>query len=95
MSKFIPKKQHLREVLLHYYISKKSAAETHRILVNIYADHAPCNTTCKEWFRRFQNGDFDVSDKEREGAPKNSKIHDYKHYWMKIQVEAWKICPTN
>lgn len=70
MSTFIPTKQHLREVLLHYYILKKSAAETHRLLVNIYGDHSPSNTTCKEWFRRFQNDHFDVSDKEREGAPK-------------------------
>ena len=70
MSTFVPSKQHLREVMLHYYISKKSAAETCRMLSSIYGDHAPSNTTCKEWFRRFQNGDFDVSDKEREGPPK-------------------------
>ena len=70
MSEFIPKKQHLREVLLHYFILKKSAAETHRLLVDIYGEHAPSKTSCKEWFRRFNSGDFDVRDKEREGAPK-------------------------
>ena len=70
MSEFIPKKQHLREVLLHYFILKKSAAEMHRLLVNIYGEHAPSKTSCKEWFRRFNSGDFDVRDKEREGAPK-------------------------
>ena len=36
MLTFVPKKPHLREVLLHYYILKESAAETHRILVSIY-----------------------------------------------------------
>jgi histone-lysine N-methyltransferase SETMAR len=79
MSTFVPKKQHLREVMLHYYISKKSAAETCRILSDIYGDDAPSNTTCKEWFRRFQSGDFDVSDKEREGAPKkfeDAELHE-------------------
>ncbi|EGI58143.1 Mariner Mos1 transposase [Acromyrmex echinatior] len=70
MSEFIPKKQHLREVLLHYFILKKSAAEMHRLLVNIYGEHAPSKTSCKEWFRRFNSGDFDVRDKEREGALK-------------------------
>jgi len=70
MSTFVPKKQHLREVMLHYYLLKKSAAETCRILSNIYGNHAPSNTTCKEWFRRFQSDNFDVSDKDREGAPK-------------------------
>ena len=70
MSEFIPKKQHLREVLLHYFILKKSAAETHRLLVNIYGEHAPSKTSRKEWFQWFNSGDFDVRDKEREGAPK-------------------------
>ncbi|KYN02534.1 hypothetical protein ALC62_06645, partial [Cyphomyrmex costatus] len=32
MSEFIPKKQHLQEVLLHYFILKKSAAKTNRLL---------------------------------------------------------------
>ena len=58
MSNFIPNKHHLREVLLHYFIAKKSAVETYRLLVEVYGEHAPSNTTCKEWFRRFQNGDF-------------------------------------
>lgn len=70
MANFVPKKQHLREVLLHYFLLKKSAAETHRLLVEAYGEHAPSNTTCKEWFQRFKGGDFDVRDKEREGGPK-------------------------
>ncbi|KYQ53610.1 hypothetical protein ALC60_00922 [Trachymyrmex zeteki] len=37
MSEFIPKKQHLREVLLHYFILKKSATETHRLIVDIFS----------------------------------------------------------
>ncbi|KAG5320741.1 MOS1T transposase, partial [Pseudoatta argentina] len=40
----------------------------------IYGEHAPSKTSCKEWFRRFNIGDFDVRDKELEpffeGAPK-------------------------
>jgi hypothetical protein len=48
MSEFIPKKQHLREVLLHYFILKKSAAETHCLLIDIYGEHTPLNTACKE-----------------------------------------------
>ena len=47
MSEF-PKKQHLREILLHYFILKKSAAETHRLLVDIYGEHAPSKTSCTE-----------------------------------------------
>ncbi|KAG5318703.1 MOS1T transposase, partial [Pseudoatta argentina] len=28
------------------------------------------DTTCRDWFRRFKNNDFDLEDKERSGAPK-------------------------
>ncbi|GJQ68826.1 hypothetical protein Trydic_g6028 [Trypoxylus dichotomus] len=52
---FVPEKQHLREVLLHYYLLKKSAAETCSLLV----DHSRLEPTCKY---------FDVNDKERDGA---------------------------
>ncbi|EFN77431.1 hypothetical protein EAI_13541, partial [Harpegnathos saltator] len=48
---------------------KKSAAETHRILVETYGDYALLETTCRDWFRRFKNNDFDVEDKERSDAP--------------------------
>ena len=65
MSNFEPTKQHLRRILLHYFIKKKSAAEAHRILVETYGDHALSETTCRDWFRRFKNNDFDVEDKER------------------------------
>lgn len=70
MSNFVPKKEYLRGILLHYFFQKKSAAEAHRILVETYGDQALSETTCRDWFRRFKNNDFDVEDKERSGAPK-------------------------
>jgi len=36
MSNFVPTKRHLREVLLNYFILKKTAAESHRLLVEAY-----------------------------------------------------------
>ncbi|GBP10453.1 Inositol-3-phosphate synthase 1-B [Eumeta japonica] len=59
-------------ILLHYFTQKKSAAEAHRIL----ADNALSDTTCKDWFRRFKNNDFQLEDKECFGAPK--KFEDEK-----------------
>ncbi|KAG5325103.1 MRT4 protein, partial [Pseudoatta argentina] len=47
-----------------------SAAEAHRILVQTYGDNALSDTTCRDWFRRFKNNDFQLEDKERSGAPK-------------------------
>ncbi|GFW34588.1 transposable element Tc3 transposase [Trichonephila clavipes] len=41
---------------------KKSVAEAHRILSNIYGEAAISERTRREWFQRFKNGDFDVED---------------------------------
>ena len=40
MSIFVPEKVFFRRVLLHYFNMKKSADESHRILVEIYGEHA-------------------------------------------------------
>lgn len=64
------KKQHLREVLLSHFFAKKTAAESHRLLVELYGEHALAKTQCFEWFQRFKNGDFDIKDKERPGQSK-------------------------
>ena len=70
MSNFVLTKQHLREVLVFCFNWKKSAAEAHRMLVDVYGDNAPTDKSCREWFRRFKNGDFSVEDRPRSGQPK-------------------------
>jgi len=42
---------------------KKSAAEAHRMLSNTYGEAAISERTCREWFQRFKNDDFDVEDR--------------------------------
>ena len=70
MSTFVSNKVYLRGVLLQYCIQNKSAAEAHRILVETYGGNALSDTTCRDWFRRFKNNDFELENKERSGAPK-------------------------
>lgn len=70
MSSFVPNKVFLRGVLLHYFNMKKKAAESHRILVEVYGDHALAERTCQKWFARFKSGNFDLEDEERPGQPK-------------------------
>ena len=67
MSYFVPKKVYLREILLHYFIQKKAAAEAHRFLVNIFSEYSLLETPCRDWSK---NNDFYVEDKEHSGAPK-------------------------
>ena len=70
MSNFVPEKVFLRRVLLHYFNMKKTAAESHRILVEVYGEHALAERTYQNGFARFKSCDFDLQDEERPGQPK-------------------------
>ena len=70
MSNCVPEKVFLRGVLLHYFNIKKAAAESHRILVEVYGKHALTERTCQKWFARFKSGDFGLKDEVRSGQPK-------------------------
>ena len=62
--------RHLREVLIFCFNMKKSAAEAHRTLSNTYSEAAISERTCREWFKRFKNDDFDVKDRHGGGREK-------------------------
>ena len=70
MSNFVPENDDLRKALNFCFHLKKSAAESHRMLVDAYDDHALSEATCKRWFQRFRVNDFDVRNKERGKPPK-------------------------
>ena len=46
---------------------KKSAAESNRILVEVYGDHALAEQIGQKWFTRFKSGDLE--DEERPEQP--------------------------
>ena len=70
MSSFEPNKRHLRELLIYFFNLKKSAAEAHRLLVETYSEAVLSERSCREWFKKFKNGEFDIESKERNGRPK-------------------------
>ena len=72
----MPNSHHLCEVLLHYLISKETAAESYHILVKVYGEHALSETTCRDWFRRFKSGNFDFSNTDRGKPSKKFKAAD-------------------
>ncbi|KAG5313916.1 MOS1T transposase, partial [Pseudoatta argentina] len=55
-------------LISQHYNWKKSAAEAHQMLVEVYGDTAPTDKSCREWFRCFKDGDFSVEDKPRSGT---------------------------
>ncbi|UYV70208.1 UBE2G1 [Cordylochernes scorpioides] len=63
-----PKSAHLREILLFAFNWKKSATEAHRMLEEVYCDHALSKSQCYRWFKKFQSGDFEL-DNEPRGKP--------------------------
>ena len=65
----------MREALLFCFNLKKSAAESHRMLMEAYGDNTLSETMCRDWFRRFNDDNFDPSDKKREN--RSRKVEDY------------------
>jgi len=84
----VPKKEYLREILLHYFIKQKSATEAHKILVETYDDHALSETPCRDWFRYSKNNYFDVEDKKRSGSSK--KLGDEK-LWALLHKDVYQM----
>jgi len=60
----------MQEALLFCFNLKKSAAESHRMFVEAYGDNTLSETTCRDWFCRFNDDNFDLSDKKRENRPR-------------------------
>ena len=52
---------------------KKTAVESHRILVEVYGDYALAERTCQKWFTRVKSRDFGLEGEERPGQPKKFK----------------------
>ena len=63
MLSFEPNKRHLRELLIYFYNSKKSAAEAYRLLVETYDEAALKERSCRKWFQKFKDSEFDIKDK--------------------------------
>jgi len=70
MSNFVPENYDLRTALIFCYHLKKTAAESYRMLVEAYGEHALGKSQYFEWFKKFKSGDFDVRNEEREKPPK-------------------------
>ena len=47
------------------YHLKKTATESHRMLVEAYGEHALDKSQYFEWFKKFRSGNFDARNEER------------------------------
>ena len=65
MSSFVPTKYDLRTALVFCYDLKKTAAESHQMLVEAYGEHAIGETQCFEWFKKLKSINFDMRNEDR------------------------------
>ena len=70
MSSFEPNRRHLREFFIYFFNLKKYAAKEHRLLVETYGEAALRERSCRKWFQKFNNDEFNIEDKERSRRPK-------------------------
>ena len=78
MSSFLPTNYDLWTALGFCYHLEKTAAESHRMLVEAYGEHALGKTQCFEWFQKFKSGNFDVRNEDRAKPPKKCVCWDQK-----------------
>lgn len=76
MSNFVPENIDLRIVLRFLFLSKKSAAESYRLLVEGYGGQYLSQNQCQEWFKRFKGGNFSIEKEERGRPPKKFENTD-------------------
>ena len=76
----MPNNRYLLEMLIFFFHSEKTSAEAHRELQKAYGVAALSETTCRDWFRGFKDGDFDVDDRPRKGRTKIFEDADVIYY---------------
>lgn len=59
----------IRHCIRYEFHKGKSAVEACASICSILGENTVSKSTCEYWFRRFKAGDFEVSDRERSGAP--------------------------
>ena len=50
-------------------ISTRNATEACRNLLKVFGEGIVTDRTCRRWFKKFETGDFDLSDKSCSGRP--------------------------
>ncbi|GFV44132.1 mariner Mos1 transposase [Trichonephila clavipes] len=93
MSAYESNSRHLREVLILCFNMKKSAAEAHRMLSNIYGEAAISERTCRE--SGFNASRTVILKSKTSMAVEErsfSKMQNWRHYFIKTRVKRNKNC---
>ena len=81
MSSFEPNKRHLRELFIYFFNLKKSAAEAHRLLVEVYDDAALSEReVVVSAFKSLKTVNLTSKTKNVVEGRKCTKTRNWKHY---------------
>ena len=70
--------EHFRHIMLFYYRKGKNATQSCKKICSVYGADAVDDSTCRKWFRRFREGNFDVKDASRPGRPSTTDDDEIK-----------------
>ena len=56
-----------------------------------YGDSALSETTCRDWFHRFKDGNFDLSAKKRENWPRKVEDHQLQAFLDKENTQSQEM----
>jgi len=62
-------KEHIRFSIHFAFRLKKNAAEATAMIYTAYGEHAVSHITCKRWYQKFRQGEFNPVDESRAGRP--------------------------
>jgi len=82
MADYEPSEDHLRHCMLFQFRSGFNATVATKKICEVYGNILKVNK-CQRWFRKFANGDFDLSDNDRSGRPA-----DFNNDALKALVET-------
>lgn len=84
-------KKEFRVLMKHYFLMKKSAADTKKWLDECYPDSAPGEATIRKWFAKFRTGHMSTEDDERSGRPKEAVTDENIKKIQKMILEDRKL----
>ena len=69
---------HIRHCILYEFQLGNSASAAARNICAALGDDTVADRTCRDWFKRFREGDISLEDRPRPGRPMESDIERLK-----------------